>query len=167
MRIMTATPSPFLRIPALGKGRSARSVAVLAGLALISALLVAGYARGGGPNQTRAIPAGSETMALNEGPVPVLDSAKSSGGTNDLFGASVAGQAAQRSAAPVAAASGAAAPSAPQQTMPPLSASIVDRMIVKTGALTLRLTETASGDALSAAMQRVHGVVAGIPGAYV
>jgi hypothetical protein len=58
-----------------------------------------------------------------------------------------------------------AAPAAPLQAVAPLSPSIVDRMIVKTGALTLQLGE--SGDALSAAVQRVNAIVAGVPGAYV
>jgi hypothetical protein len=107
---------------------------------------------------------------------PAYDAAKAGGAgvpgngsnvavTGDSAGLTVSGATGQRAAAPAPAAAG--APSAPQQTLPPFSPSIVDRMIVKTGALTLQLAETASGDALSAAMQRANAIVAGIPGAYV
>ncbi|MGH2368659.1 MAG: DUF4349 domain-containing protein, partial [Chloroflexota bacterium] len=59
--------------------------------------------------------------------------------------------------APAASDSANAAPG--QQVVPPLPAA--DRMIVKTGALTLQVTD------LVEAVQRVGGVVASIPGAYV
>ena len=122
---------------------------------MLAALLAAGYARNLQRTEVAVSPevAREDTFAMSA--APAADSAKMA----------VSGRSAANGGA--AAASGAAAPAAPQQGLPPLSPSIVDRMIVKTGALTLELGAGGSGDALSAAMQRVNAVVAGIPGAYV
>ena len=139
----------------------------LGALTLVAALLAAGYARDGGLRRsTQSAPVGmaSEARDAIAGVeiAPAPDSAKLSAGQS----ASSMGSASAPSAPNAAGAAGAVgAAGAPQQALPPFSVSVADRMIVKTGALTLQLGE--GGDVLSAAMQRVNAVVAGIPGAYV
>src|SRR5688572_20122671 len=147
-------------------------LAALAAVTLVLALLFAGYARRGAVSvplarlgATQPMP---ETIGISEAPprdavktAPSADSAalsvaQRSGATGPATtgAANVAGGAGQASVA--------------QQPLPPfapLSPSAIDRMIVKTGVLSVQLAENA--DALSSAVQRVNAVVAGIPGAYV
>src|SRR5687768_12443319 len=123
-------------------------LAALAGVTLVLALLFAGYARRGALSVPLARPGATQHMPETIGiaGAPMVDAVKTA--------PSVAGGAGQASVA--------------QQPLPPfapLPPSAIDRMIVKTGVLSVQLAENA--DALSSALQRVNAVVAGIPGAYV
>jgi hypothetical protein len=152
---------------------SNRWLAVPVLLLLVAAVLSAAlFPRAGGGlasmRSSGSSGAGGAMTARNEAASPPVAAQDSVAGAPGRAGGvamdSPSTLAAGASAAGASKAAPQAAPSAPSaavsgQALPPLPS--VDRMIVKNGALTLRVTD------LAAAVQRVNGVVAGIPGAFV
>jgi hypothetical protein len=130
---------------------------------LVVVLFAAGLPRAGVSfRRLAAGTGGAGVSAIGVAPVGPPSDALAPKAQRDVAESAGAGFA--RSASPAAnqAAPGQAAPTS-LGPLPP-----IDRMIVKTGTLTLQLGGAGgAGDALNGAMQRVNAVVAAIPGAYV
>jgi hypothetical protein len=156
-----------LKAPLAGRLKPADRWARLALVALLAAGFVLAAACGAAPRNVGALKPGAQpqpgTLAGEVGRGEPADAQHDAAGqTAQLSGIAPA----DKSAAPAAAAPRAAgnaganaSAAAPQQPLPPLPS--IDRMIVKSGTLTLQVTD------LVEAMQQVSSVVAGIPGAYV
>ncbi|HEU5317596.1 MAG TPA: DUF4349 domain-containing protein [Chloroflexota bacterium] len=138
--------------------RVTRPLALAGAASLVLILLVAGLPRAGTALRRQTAVLGTGSTIAPEGPAGGL--AKQD--QREQPGAPTGSASRAAAPAPSGAPAGQTAP-ASFGVLPPL-----DRMVVKTGALTVQLGGgTAAPDGLSAAMQRVNAVVAGIPGAYV
>ena len=166
MRAMTWAQG--FRLPRMGW------LGVVVSLAVVAMLVVGGVARSGRvalPGVRTTNQAQRDALAVGKDGAELVAPSMGAalrGTQSNVPAPGAPGTAGSASSQAAAAASGAAGQG--QVVFPNLPA--IDRMIVKTGSLTLQVAGTAgsgtvAGNALAAAMQRVNAVVAGIPGAYV